>query len=198
MSEQQSIALSERVLQMLQSTEALLEGHFLLTSGLHSTRYVQCARVLQYPQHAEALGTWIAEKFRQEAVDAVISPAVGGIVIGQEVARSLGVRAIFGEREQGVMTLRRGLEVAPGERFLVIEDVTTTGGSVREVMQVVRARHGTVVGVGAILDRSSGTLALDVPFQALASLQVVNHSASECPPCQQGSVPVKPGSRSLR
>ena len=109
MAEQEPTDEGERVLQMLQNTEALLTGHFLLTSGLHSARYVQCARVLQYPQHAEALGAWIADKFRHEAIDAVISPAVGGIVIGQEVARALGVRAIFGEREQGVMTLTAGL-----------------------------------------------------------------------------------------
>jgi len=198
MAAQEPTTENEDVLRILQNTEALLTGHFLLTSGLHSARYVQCAKVLQYPQHAETLGAWIADKFRHVAIDAVISPAVGGIVIGQEVARALGVRAIFGEREQGIMTLRRGLEVAHGERLLVVEDVTTTGGSVREIMQVVRERHGTVVGVGAILDRSGGQLSLDVPFQALGSLQVVNYPASECPLCRQGSIPVKPGSRSTR
>lgn len=195
MAEQEPTTQSERVLQILQSTEALLTGHFLLTSGLHSARYVQCAKVLQHPQHAETLGAWIADTFRHEALDAVISPAIGGIILGQEVARALGVRAIFGEREHGVMTLRRGLEVAPGERLLVVEDVTTTGGSVREIMQVVRERHGTVVGVGAILDRSGGQFSPDVPFHALGSLHVVNYPAAECPLCRQGSLAVKPGSR---
>src|SRR5215468_10470058 len=125
------MTVAEQIFKLLRTTEALLEGHFLLTSGQHSGGYVQCAKVLQYPQHAEALGRWIADSFRGTAVDVVISPAVGGIVIGQEVARALGVRAIFGEREGSVMTLRRGFEVTPEERVLVVEDVTTTGESVR-------------------------------------------------------------------
>jgi len=164
---------------------------------MHSGGYAQCAKVLQYPQHAETLGRWIAESFHGMAVEVVISPAIGGIVIGQEVARALGVRAIFGERESGVMTLRRGFEVAPGERVLVVEDVTTTGGSVREVMQVAQERQGQVVGVGAILNRSPGQIDLGVPLHTLALLQLQNYQPDVCPLCQQGSQAVKPGSRQL-
>jgi orotate phosphoribosyltransferase len=191
------MTVAEQVLQLLRATEAVLEGHFLLTSGLHSGSYVQSAKALQYPQHAETLGGWIADSFHGTAVDVVISPAVGGIVIGQEVARALRVRAIFGEREGGVMTLRRGFEVAAGERVLVVEDVTTTGGSVREIMQVAQERQGRIVGVGAILNRSAGQIDLGVPLHALALLQIQNYPPDTCPLCQQGSQPVKPGSRQL-
>ena len=187
----------DQVLQLLRVTGALLEGHFILTSGLHSGGYVQCAKVLQYPQHAETLGRWIAERFHGMTVEVVLSPAIGGIVIGQEVARALGVRAIFGERESGVMTLRRGFEVAPGERVLVVEDVTTTGGSVREVMQVAQEHQGQVVGVGAILNRSPGQIDLGVPLHTLALLQIQNYQPDVCPLCRQGSQAVKPGSRQL-
>jgi orotate phosphoribosyltransferase len=191
------MTVAEQVLQLLRTTGAVLEGHFLLTSGLHSGGYVQSAQALQYPQHAETLGGWIADSFRGTVVDVVISPAVGGIVIGQEVARALRVRAIFGEREGGVMTLRRGFEVASGERVLVVEDVTTTGGSVREIMQVAQERQGQIVGVGAILNRSAGQIDLGVPLHALALLQIQNYQPDTCPLCQQGSQPVKPGSRQL-
>jgi orotate phosphoribosyltransferase len=153
--------------------------------------------VLQYPQHAEALGRWIADSFRGSAVDVVISPAVGGIVIGQEVARALGVRAIFGEREGGVMTLRRGFAVTPRERVLVVEDVTTTGGSVREIMRVAQEHQGQVVGVGAILNRSPGQIDLGVPLHTLALLPMQNYAPEACALCQQGSQPVKPGSRQV-
>jgi len=191
------MTVAEQVLQLLRATGAVLEGHFMLTSGLHSGGYVQSAQALQYPQHAETLGGWIADSFHGTAVDVVISPAVGGIVIGQEVARALRVRAIFGEREGGVMTLRRGFEVAAGERVLVVEDVTTTGGSVREIMQVAQARQGRIVGVGVILNRSAGQIDLGVPLHALALLQIQNYPPNTCPLCQQGSQPVKPGSRQL-
>ena len=187
----------DQVLQLLRATGAILEGHFLLTSGLHSGGYVQSAKALQYPQCAETLGRWIAASLHGTAVDVVISPAIGGIVIGQEVARALRVRAIFGEREGGVMTLRRGFEVVPGERVLVVEDVTTTGGSVREIMQVAQERQGQVMGVGAILNRSPGQIDLGVPLHALALLQIQNYRPDACPLCQQGSQPVKPGSRQL-
>lgn len=189
--------IAESVLQLLRHTQALLDGHFLLTSGLHSARYVQCAKVLQYPQHAETLGKWIAAAWPETTIEVVMSPAIGGIVIGQEVARALSARALFGEREQGHMTLRRGFELVAGERVLVVEDVVTTGGSVREIMQLVRACHGTVVGVGAILDRSGGQAELDVPFRSLATLQVHNYTPDACPLCQQGSAAIKPGSRQL-
>jgi orotate phosphoribosyltransferase len=189
------LPVDERVLQLLRHTGALLEGHFLLTSGLHSGSYVQCAKVLQYPQHAEALGRWIADTFRHTTVDAVISPAVGGIVIGQEVARALGARAIFGERQQGVMTLRRGFSISPQEQVLVVEDVTTTGGSVREIISLVHEHQGTVVGVGTILDRSGGRIDFATSQHALATLHIINYPPEACPFCQQGSQPEKPGSR---
>lgn len=187
--------IADRVLQLLRHTGALLEGHFLLTSGLHSGSYVQCAQVLQYPHHAEALGRWLADTCRHLTVDTVISPAVGGIVIGQEVARALGARALFGERQQGVMTLRRGFSVAPQEHVLVVEDVTTTGGSIREIIALVQKHQGTVVGVGTILDRSGGSIDFAVPHQALATLHIVNYPPEACPFCKQGSQPEKPGSR---
>jgi orotate phosphoribosyltransferase len=189
------MTVAEQVLQLLRHTGALLDGHFLLTSGLHSAQYVQCARVLQYPQHAEALGQWIADGFRRTAIDVVISPAIGGIVIGQEVARARQVRALFGERQQGEMTLRRGLEVLPGERVLVVEDVTTTGGSVREIIHLVQECQGTVVGVGTIMDRSGGHIDFAVPHHALVTLTMPNYAPAECPLCLQGGQPEKPGSR---
>ena len=187
--------VAEDVLERLRRTEALLEGHFLLTSGLHSGRFVQCAKVLQYPQHAEVLGQHLADAAQNLSIDLVISPALGGVIIGQEVARALGVRGLFGEREAGRMTLRRGFALAPGERALVVEDVTTTGGSVREIIELVKAHQGTVAGVGAILDRSGGAIEFGVPFQVLATLQVQNYDAESCPMCQAGDQAVKPGSR---
>lgn len=189
------MTIANRVLQLLRDTGALLEGHFLLTSGLHSASYVQCARVLQYPQHAETLGQWVADCFRDRQIEVVISPAIGGIVIGQEVARALHTRSLFGEREQGVMTLRRGLDLSPGERVLVVEDVTTTGGSVREVIHLVQERQGIVVGVGTILDRSGNQIDFAVPHHALATLRIQNYRPDACVLCQQGSQPIKPGSR---
>ncbi len=186
---------AEDVLRRLRETEALLEGHFLLTSGLHSGGFVQCAKVLQYPQHAEVMGAGIADHVRDLSIDVVISPAIGGIVLGQEVGRALGVRAIFGEREQGQMTLRRGFELAPGERALVVEDVTTTGGSVREVIEVVQARGGQLVATGAILDRSNGAATFPAPFFPLATHHIQTYDANVCPLCKQGSTPIKPGSR---
>lgn len=189
------MTVAAEVLELFRRTEAVLEGHFLLTSGLHSGGYLQCAKVLQYPSHAETLGRWLAACFQDVAVDLVISPAVGGIIIGQEVARALGVRAIFGERDGGSMTLRRGLEIQPGERALVVEDVTTTGGSVREIIQVVQARQGQLVGVGALLNRSAQALDMGAPFHTLATLRLPTYSPNACPLCAQGSQPVKPGSR---
>lgn len=188
---------AEDVLRRLRETAALLEGHFLLTSGLHSAGYMQCAKVLQHPQHAEVMGAGIAERVRDLSVDVVMSPAIGGIVLGHEVARALGVRAIFGEREQGQMTLRRGFDLTPGERVLVVEDVTTTGGSVREVIELAQARGGTLVATAAILDRSNGTATFPAPFYPLATLHIQTYTADACPLCQQGSEPIKPGSRQV-
>jgi orotate phosphoribosyltransferase len=186
---------SESVLDRFRRVGALLDGHFRLTSGLHSPSYLQCALVLQHPRDAEACGAALAERVRSLQPQAVLSPALGGIVIGQEVARALGVRAIFAERQDGMLTLRRGFTLAPEERVLVVEDVVTTGGSTRETIEVARAAGATVVGAAAIIDRSGGTLSLDVPFHALATLSVPAHAPDSCPLCAAGQPVVKPGSR---
>jgi orotate phosphoribosyltransferase len=186
---------SDSVIDVFRHLGALLDGHFRLTSGLHSPAYLQCALVLQHPREAEACGVAIAERVRPLAPQAVLSPALGGIVIGQEVGRALGVRAIFAERQEGALALRRGFSLAPGERVLVVEDVVTTGGSTRETIEVARAAGAEVVGAAAIIDRSGGDLSLDVPFAALATLSVPTYSPDACPLCAAGQPVVKPGSR---
>jgi orotate phosphoribosyltransferase len=183
---------------------ALLEGHFRLTSGLHSPGYLQCALVLQHPREAEACGAAIAEQVRTLDVQAVLSPAIGGIVIGHEVARALGVRAMFAERQDGVLMLRRGFMLERGERILVVEDVVTTGGSTRETIEVARATGGIVVGAAAIIDRSGaatvpGTAGqrFGVPFHALATVDLPTYQPDACPLCLAGQPVVKPGSRTV-
>ncbi len=188
----------EDYLDVFRKTEALLEGHFLLTSGLHSNVYFQCAKVLQFPWYSEKLCQGLSAHFRDMAIDTVITPAVGGIVVGQELARQLNVRSIFTERQDGTMTLRRGFEIAKGEKFLVAEDVTTTGGSVREVIEVVRDMGGMVQGVAAIVDRSGGKKIFDVPYFSLVQLAVENHDPETCPLCKDKLPLVKPGSRNLK
>ena len=186
----------ERTLEILRHAGALMEGHFVLTSGRHSRQYCQCIRALEYPEYAEELGRMIAELFLDDVVDAVVAPALGGIVIGYEVARALGVRSMFAERVDGDMTLRRGFKVAPGERVLIVEDVVTTGGSVREVAALVREAGGEVVGFGFIMDRSGGEADLGGPSRALHTAAMESFEASRCPLCEAGEVePVKPGSR---
>ena len=183
------------VLTIFRQSGALLEGHFRLSSGLHSPGYLQCALVLQHPRDAEVLGAALADAVRPLGAVTVLSPAIGGIVIGQEVGRALGVRAIFAERQDGSLTLRRGFTLEPGEKVLIVEDVVTTGGSTRETMDVARAAGAVVVGACAIVDRSGGKQGLDVPFQALLPMDVKAYQESECPLCQQGIPVVKPGSR---
>src|ERR687897_3055689 len=183
------------VLDRFRRAHALLEGHFRLTSGLHSPGYLQCALVLQHPREAEALGAAIADRVRGLGVQTVLSPALGGIVIGQEVGRALGVRAIFAERQDGRLTLRRGFTLDPGEKVLVVEDVVTTGGSTRETMDVARAAGAVVVGACAVVDRSGGKQGLDVPFHALLPMDVKTYQPDACPMCLQGVPVVKPGSR---
>ncbi len=185
----------EDVLKLFEQKGALLTGHFRLTSGLHSEKYLQCALVLQYPDIAERMGSAIAQKFAREKIDCVIGPAIGGIVIAQEVGRALGVRAMFTERESGMMTLRRGFAVKERERVLAVEDVTTTGGSVREVIEVVTRVGGVVVGVGAIMDRSGGEVEFAVPYKPLARLQIATFSAETCALCKSGIPLSRPGSR---
>lgn len=177
---------------------ALLEGHFVLSSGLHSNRYLQCAKVLQYPDLAEAIGAGIAELFKDIKMDVVVGPAMGGVIIAQEVGRAAHVRAIFAEREQGVMTLRRGFSVEPGERAVVVEDVVTTGGSAREVADMLRARGATVVGIGAIIDRTTSAADFGVPFRALGKVEVATYKPEDCPLCKANVPVTKPGSRGLR
>jgi orotate phosphoribosyltransferase len=183
------------VLDRFRRVGALLEGHFRLTSGLHSSGYLQCALVLQHPAEAETYGAAIAESIRALAPDVVLSPALGGIVIGQEVGRALGVRAIFAERQDGKLTLRRGFSLAPGERVLVVEDVVTTGGSTQETIGVARDAGATVVGAAAIIDRSGGKQRIDVPFHALATIALPAYEPDRCPLCAEGKPIVKPGSR---
>lgn len=183
------------VLDRFRRVGALLDGHFRLTSGLHSSGYLQCALVLQHPAEAEACGAAIAERVRALSPDVVLSPALGGVVIGQEVGRALGVRAIFAERQDGKLTLRRGFSIAPGEKVLVVEDVVTTGGSTQETIDVARAAGATVVGATAIIDRSGGTQRIDVPFHALATISLPTYQPEQCPLCAAGKPVVKPGSR---
>jgi orotate phosphoribosyltransferase len=186
--------VSETTLQVFRETGAYLKGHFQLTSGLHSDEYLQCALVLQHPEIAERLGRELATKL--EPCDLVASPAMGGVIIGHEVARALGARFIFSERDaSGKMTLRRGFYVRPGESAAVIEDVVTTGGSTREVIDLLRAAGAEVIGAGSIIDRSGGRADLGVKRVALATLDVVSWQPDECPLCRQGVPVEKPGSR---
>lgn len=185
----------EQVIDRFRETGALLEGHFLLTSGLHSTVYLQCALVLQQPRTAEEFGREIAARFREAGIQTVASPAIGGIVIGHEVARALGARFIWTERENGKMILRRGFSVAPGEKILVVEDVVTTGGSTRETVQALQELGADVRGAASIIDRSSGAANVGVPRIALATLDVPAVEPAVCEACGRGEAPVKPGSR---
>ena len=187
----------EEILALFRRTKALLEGHFQLSSGLHSPHYFQCAKVLQYPEYAEALCGRIAARFSRESVGVVIAPALGGIVVGQEVGRQLNVRSIFAERRNNELALRRGFEIAPGERVLVCEDVITTGGSVEEVLKIVRRSGGTVVGVGAIVDRSGGTSGIENCYSAV-TMKVLAYKPDDCPLCKLGVSIETPGSREAR
>ncbi|MFA7329892.1 MAG: orotate phosphoribosyltransferase [Candidatus Delongbacteria bacterium] len=189
-------------LDMLLESRALLEGHFLLTSGRHSPNYFQCALVLQHPVYARTLCGLLAESFRALEPQSVIAPAVGGIVVAVETGRQLGVPARFAERQEGRMTLRRGFQLEPGERVLVVEDVVTTGGSVQEVIDLVAAAGAVPVGVGVIVDRSAGRTCFIHQGRALHlaachTQDVVSYAADDCPLCRMGSVPIKPGSRGL-
>ena len=188
-------ATTETILDLFRRVGALLEGHFRLTSGLHSPGYLQCALVLQHPREAEACGTAIADRVRELKPTVVLSPALGGIVVGHEVARALGVRAIFAERQDGTLALRRGFSLDAGERVLVVEDVVTTGGSTRETIAVARGTGATVVGAAAIIDRSGGHQDVDVPFYALATVDLPVYPPDVCPLCARGEPVVKPGSR---
>ena len=185
------------LLELFRRSGALLEGHFRLTSGLHSSGYLQCALVLQHPGHAEALGRAVGDRTRDLRPTVVLSPALGGVVIGQEVGRALGVRAIFAERQDGALALRRGFTLAETDRVLVVEDVLTTGGSTRETMLVAAASGAQIVGAASIVDRSGGSARFDVPFHALLDIALPTYEPSQCPLCAQGLPVVKPGSRTV-
>jgi len=191
---------AESVLTLFRSTGAYLQGHFRLTSGLHSSAYLQCALVLQHPEYAERLGRLLAEELKSllpSGAGLVVSPALGGLIIGHEVARALGTRFLFTERDAATkqMALRRGFTVTPGETAVVIEDVITTGGSTHDVVKVLSAAGASVLAAGSIIDRSGGTAEVGVPRVALATLQVPAYDPADCPLCRDGIPAIKPGSR---
>lgn len=185
----------EEVLQIFRQHAALLEGHFVLSSGLHSDRYLQCALVLQHPRIAERLCSELAARLRDLQGSVVAAPALGGVIVAHEVARALDVRALFTERRNGVMTLRRGFSFMPNEPTLVVEDVITTGGSTRETIQCVEQAGGKIVGIGALADRSGGATKFPVPSAALVALAIQSYDPADCPLCRAGVPAVKPGSR---
>jgi orotate phosphoribosyltransferase len=186
------------LLDIFRSSGALLEGHFKLTSGLHSNTYFQCAKVLQYPEYLTEICRNIASYFNGLDIDTVISPAVGGIVVGTEIGRQLGVKTVFAERKEGNMVLRRGFTISPDEKVLVVEDVITTGGSVAEVIEVVQGAGARVVGVGSVVDRSNGTVTLAEKQFSLLTLEVKNYEPDSCPLCA-AEIPLDtPGSRSFQ
>jgi orotate phosphoribosyltransferase len=187
---------AEKVIENFKATGAMLEGHFILSSGLHSNVYLQCALVLQFPDQAEQLGRAIAERFQAKGIQLVASPAIGGIVIGHEVARALGARFVWTERENGKMILRRGFTVSPNEKTLIVEDVITTGGSTRETVSALQQAGANVVAAASIIDRSSGRADVGVPRDALATLLVTSVDPSVCEACKRGETAIKPGSRS--
>lgn len=185
----------EQIIEIFKETKALLEGHFLLTSGLHSPQYFQCARVLQYPKYLHLFAGEIARHYEYNDIEVVIAPAIGGITVATEVGRMLGARTIFSERVNGIMELRRGFELLPNERVLVVEDVVTTGGSTNEVIELVKKARATVVGVSCIVDRSNGRARFDAKYFSVLQMDAITYQPEECPLCAQGSTPVKPGSR---
>ena len=191
--------MSERdqILSIFRSTEALLDGHFVLTSGRHSASYFQCAKVLQHPEYLTAFSVMIADKFEEQAPDVVISPAIGGVVLGTEVGTQLGCRTIFAERKEGKMVIRRGFYIEKGEKVLVVEDVITTGGSVKEVMNLVEDAGGNILGVGVLVDRSNGTVTLHNNQYSIVKLDAVSYREDEIPD-ELDKIPIqKPGSRHL-
>lgn len=180
---------------IFRSTGAFLEGHFILSSGLHSPNYMQCAKVLQHPEHGERFAKALAAKLAAFKPTVVLAPALGGILVGYELARALKVRSLFAERVDGVMTLRRGQEIRPGERVVLCEDVVTTGKSIKEVEALAVAAGAEVVAMAAIVDRSGGKWALSKPLTSLLSMALTTHDPADCPLCKSGSVAIKPGSR---
>ena len=190
---------NEQILEVFKKTEGILHGHFLLTSGRHSDTYMQCAKLFVHPEESAYLCGALSEQLKEFKAAAVVSPAVGGIIMGYEVARQLGVKNFFAEREGGGMTLRRGFALEKGMRVIVVEDVVTTGGSVKEVIELCRAADAEVTAVASVVDRRGGKVDFGVPYRALLSMEVKSYEADECPLCREGKIPVvKPGSRGLK
>ena len=185
----------EEVLKIFKESGALLEGHFKLTSGLHSPQYFQCAQVLQYPIHAQRLCWEIACKFMTDKISVVVAPAVGGIVVSQEVARLINCRSIFAEREEGKMTLRRGFVIQPKDNVLIVEDVVTTGGSVKEIVTLVQDSGANLKGIGFLVDRSMGRVKFPMDTFSLLKMDVITYPPDKCPLCEKRVPLVKPGSR---
>ncbi len=183
------------IVKILENSGALLSGHFQLRSGLHSNRFFQAALLLQYPDKAEVVCRHLAEHFKGQQIDAVISPAVGGLIVGQEVARALGCRAIFADKEDGQLVLKRGFTIKPTDRILVAEDVVTKGGRVQQTIDLVRSFGGQVVGVAVIVDRSGGDAKFDVPFHCALKLSLPTFDPAECPMCKEGMAVDRPGSK---
>ncbi|MBI5180786.1 MAG: orotate phosphoribosyltransferase [Nitrospirae bacterium] len=188
----------EDIIDIYKKSGALLEGHYELSSGLHSPSYLQSALVLQYPEYASMLCKRLAEVFKDRKIEVVIAPALGGIIVAYEVARHLKVRAVFAEREKGELTLRRGFNIKEGERTLVVEDVITTGISVKETITAVEKNKGMLVGVGSLIDRSGGKAEIGHPYHSLVVLNVPAYKPTDCPLCKSGKKITKPGSRGLR
>jgi len=184
----------QEILKILKDSGALLEGHFILTSGLHSPQYIEKFRILEQPRYTEMLCKEIAGKYKNDKITAVVGPMTGGIIISYETARQLGVKSIFTERVDGKMKFRRGFTLSPSDNVLVVEDIITTGGSVQEVIEVVKENRAKIVGLTCLVDRSNGKAKFDVPFNPLLTMDVVNYMPDDCPLCKSGSVAVKPGS----
>ncbi|MCL1987856.1 MAG: orotate phosphoribosyltransferase [Firmicutes bacterium] len=183
--------------QILTDCEAILHGHFLLTSGRHGDIYMQCAKVQQYPNHMELIAKAIAEGFQGETVDIVIAPAVGAIVFGYELARQLNAKAIFAERQDGKMTLRRGFEIPQGAKVVAAEDTITTGGSILEIIEIIRQNKANLLGAASIVDRTGGEINLGTKLVSAYSKKIISYTAEECPLCKAGEPIVKPGSRAI-
>ncbi len=187
----------EEIIAVFKEKEVMLEGHFLLTSGRHSDKYMQCAKLFQYADVSEMICKQLAEQFSDIDIDLVAGPAIGGIIMAYEMGRQLNVKNVFAERENGKMTFRRGFSIPEGARVLVTEDVVTTGGSVVEVMELIRSLGGVVAGVGSVVDRSNGGVDFGVPFRAVLPMEVVSYAPEECPLCKSGIPAIKPGSRNI-
>ena len=193
------IIKTEEVMKKFEEAGAIQKGHFKLTSGVHSDTYIQCAQIMQHPEFMHNLCSELGKKFRGDDIDVIVGPAIGGIIMAHVMARVLGpwVRAIFTERENGKMTLRRSFEIKEGEKVLVVEDVTTTGSSVREVIDIVKLRKGKVVGVGVLIDRSGGEVDFGIKTEKLLTVDIKTYLPEECPLCKKGIPVIKPGSREL-